>query len=51
MTSFSDLESSRVIYGGESRRKEVLEKFGGDRKELGKDSEQIDLVCLDMWDP
>jgi len=51
MTSFSDLESSRVIYVGESRRKEVVEEFVGDLKERGKDPEQIDLVCCDMWDP
>lgn len=51
MTSFSDLEASRVIYLGESRRKEVVEEFVEDVKGRGTDPGQIDLVCCDMWDP
>jgi len=51
MTSFSDLEASRVIYLGESRRKEVIEEFVEDLRGRGADPAQIDLVCCDMWDP
>jgi len=51
MTSFSDLEASRVIYLGESRRKEVVEEFVEDLKGRGADPGQIELVCCDMWDP
>ncbi len=51
MTSFSDLEASRVIYLGESRRKEVVEEFVEDLKRRGADPGQIELVCCDMWDP
>jgi len=51
MTSFSDLEASRVIYLGESRRKEVVEEFVEDLKQLGANAGQIDVVCCDMWDP
>jgi transposase len=51
MTSFSDLEASRVVYLGESRRKEVVEEFVEDLRGRGIDPGQIDLVCCDMWDP
>jgi len=51
MTSFSDLEASRVLYVGESRRKEVVEEFVEDLKERGINPGQVDLVCCDMWDP
>jgi len=51
MTSFSDLEASRVIYLGESRRKEVVEEFVEDLKQLGANAGQIDVGCCDMWDP
>jgi transposase len=51
MTSFSDLEASRVIYLGENRRKEVVEEFVKDLRARRADPGQIDLVCCDMWDP
>ena len=51
MTSFSDLEASRIIYVGESRRKEVVEEFVEDLRGRGTDPGQIHLVCCDMWDP
>ena len=51
MTSFSDLEASRVVYVGESRRKEVVGDFIKDLRERGADPGQIELVCCDMWDP
>jgi len=51
MTSFSDIDASRVIFTSESRRKEVIEKFGDDMKKRGCDLEGIDLICCDMWDP
>lgn len=51
MTSFSDIDASRVIFTGESRRKEVIEEFADDMKERGYDLRSIDLICCDMWDP
>ena len=51
MTSFSDINASRVIFTGESRKKEVIEKFADDMKERKYDLENIDLICCDMWDP
>jgi len=51
MMSFSDLEAFRVIYLGESRRKEVVEEFVGDLRGRGADLGQIEPVCCHMWDP
>jgi transposase len=51
MTSFSDIDASRVIFTGESRRKEVIKEFADDMKQRGYDLRGIDLVCCDMWDP
>ena len=44
MTSFSDIEASRVISVAETRRKEVISKFTKDMKQRGYDPEQIDLI-------
>jgi len=33
MTSFSDIDASRVIFTGESRRREVIEEFADDMRE------------------
>jgi len=46
MTSFSGIDASRVIFTGESRRKEVIEKFADDMKERGFDMKCIDLICV-----
>ena len=51
MTSFSDIDASRVIFTGESRRKKVIKEFADDMEERGYDLRGIDLVCCDMWDP
>lgn len=51
ITTFSDIEASRVLYAAESRRKEVVGEFTDDLKTRGYDPENIDLVCCDMWDP
>jgi len=48
MTSFGDLETSRVIFLGEGRKKGVVKAFLVSR---GIDPDQIDVVCCDMWDP
>jgi transposase len=50
MTSFSDIDASRVIFVAETRRKEVVTEFTKDMKQRGYDPEQIDLICCDMWD-
>jgi len=50
MTSFSDIDASRVIFVAESRRKKVIAEFTKDMKHRGYDPERIDLICCDMWD-
>jgi len=50
MTSFSDIDASRVIFVAETRRKEVVSEFTKDMKQRGYDPERIDLICCDMWD-
>ena len=51
MTSFGDLEASRVIFLGEGRKKGVVKAFLEDLQSRGIDPGQIDVVCCDMWDP
>jgi transposase len=51
MTSFGDLEASRVIFLGEGRKKGVVKAFIKDLVSRGIDPDQIDVVCCDMWDP
>jgi transposase len=51
MTSFGDLEASRVIFLGEGRKKGVVKAFLEDLRSRGIDPGQIDVVCCDMWDP
>jgi transposase len=51
MTSFGDLEASRVIFLGEGRKKGVVKAFLEDLQSRGVDPGQIDVVCCDMWDP
>jgi transposase len=50
MTSFSDIDASRVIFVAESRRKGVVWEFTRDLKQRGYDSRRINLICCDMWD-
>jgi len=51
MTSFSDLDASRVLYLGEGRKKGVIQDFMEDLKGRAFNPGQIDVVCCDMWDP
>jgi len=51
MTSFGDLEASRVVFLGEGRKKGVVEEFLRDLEARGADPAQIKVVCCDMWDP
>jgi transposase len=51
MTSFSDLEASRVVFLGEGRKKGVVGAFVEDLESRGVDPGQIEVVCCDMWDP
>jgi transposase len=51
MTSFSDLDASRVLYLGEGRKKGVIQDFIEDLKGRAFNPGQIDVVCCDMWDP
>lgn len=51
LTSFSDLEASRVVFLGEGRKKGVVEEFLEDLRSRAVDPAQIQVVCCDMWDP
>jgi len=51
MTAFSDLDTSRVIFLGEGRKKGVVEDFFEDLRSRDVDPAQIEVVCCDMWDP
>lgn len=51
MTTFSDLEASRVVFLGEGRDKGVVGAFVEDLESRGVDPGRIDVVCCDMWDP
>jgi transposase len=51
MSSFSDLEASRVVFLGEGRKKGVVQSFINDLMSRDIDPAQIDVVCCDMWDP
>lgn len=51
MTSFGDLDASRVVFLGEGRKKGVIEEFVRDLAARGIDPAQIEIVCCDMWDP
>lgn len=51
MTSFSDLQTSRVVFIADSRRKEVVEEFVEDLAAREVDPSQIKVICCDMWDP
>jgi transposase len=51
MTTFSDLEASRVVFLAEGRGKGVVEAFTKDLKSRGVEPGQIEVVCCDMWDP
>lgn len=51
MTTFSDLEASRVVFLGEGRDKGVVGAFVEDLESRGVDPGRIEVVCCDMWDP
>jgi transposase len=51
MTSFADLEASRVVFLGEGRARGVVDEFVRDLESRGIDPDQIEIVCCDMWDP
>jgi transposase len=51
MTAFSDIDASRVVFTGESRREEAIDEFAKDMESRGFDLDGIELICCDMWDP
>lgn len=51
MTSFGDLERSRVVFLGEGRKRGVIKDFTRDLEARGIDPNQIEVICCDMWDP
>jgi transposase len=51
MTSFANLEASRIVFLGEGRKRGVIETFTQDLESRGVDPDQIEVICCDMWDP
>jgi transposase len=51
MTSFGDLDASRVVFLAEGRKKGVVGEFVRELEARGADPARIDVVCCDMWDP
>lgn len=51
MTSFGDLERSRVVFLEEGRKRGVIKDFTEDLSARGIDPNQIEVICCDMWDP
>jgi len=51
ITTFCDLERSRVVFVAEGRRKDTVKKFGAflDRRDIPR--EQVKNFCADMWEP
>jgi len=49
ITTFCDLETSRVLYVAEHRHAEVLQEFAMDFKDHKGNIEQVNQVCCDMW--
>lgn len=51
MTSFGDLERSRVVFLGEGRKRGVIKDFTQDLESRCIAPGQIEVICCDMWDP
>ena len=49
ITTFCDLDKSRVIYVAEGRSTDTVDKFGEHLDNKGVPREQIKEVCVDMW--
>jgi transposase len=51
ITTFCDLEQSRVVFVAEGRRKDTVKRFGTflDQREIPR--EQVRNFCADMWEP
>jgi len=51
ITTFCDLEQSRVVFVAEGRRKDTVKRFGAflDQRDIPR--KQISNFCADMWEP
>ena len=51
ITTFCDLEQSRVVFVAEGRRKDTVKRFGAflDQREIPR--KQVRNFCADMWEP
>jgi len=51
ITTFCDLEQSRVVFVAEGRRKDTVKKFGTFLDRRGIPREKVRNFCADMWEP
>ena len=51
ITTFCDLEQSRVVFVAEGRRKDTVKKFGTFLDQRNISREQVRNFCADMWEP
>ncbi|HEX9861059.1 MAG TPA: ISL3 family transposase [Nitrospirota bacterium] len=49
ITTFCDLDKSRVIYVADGRESKTVDEFAGHIKNKGLDPSQVTDVCTDMW--
>ncbi|MEW6326529.1 MAG: ISL3 family transposase [Thermodesulfobacteriota bacterium] len=49
ITTFCDLDKSRVVYVAEGRGSNTLDAFAGHLEDKGLDTGQVKEVCCDMW--
>ena len=49
ITTFCDLDKSKVAYVAEGRGSDTLDSFTGHLKDKGLRPEQVEEVCCDMW--
>lgn len=51
ITTFCDLDRSRVVFVADGRRKTTFKQFRAFLEARGIDPEQIKQLCVDMWEP
>jgi transposase len=51
ITTFCDLDRSRVVFVADGRRKTTFKEFRAFLEKRGIDPTQIEKMCMDMWEP
>lgn len=51
ITTFCDLDESRIVFVAEGRRKGTVGEFKDFLVDRGIDPKQISQLCMDMWEP